>query len=96
MRRWVWATVSAVVAGFAVMLLDLGVVVWSALISAGVLTVATCPDTVAVPTAAPLCVRPTSLMLVHGATVVAVALFAGFVAYRAAERRSLAARHRTS
>lgn len=94
MHRWPWATASAVVAGFGAVLLDLGPVVWRTLGSAGILTV-TCHDVFGDPTMAPACAPPTSFPLVVAATVVAVALLAGFVGYRAAERRSVAARRRS-
>lgn len=91
--RWVVAVASAVVAAFGVMLLDVGVVVWSALISAGILTSPTCSDVFIeeVTGVAPMCVRPTSLTVVGAATVVVVALLAGVVAYRLAGRPSRAA-----
>lgn len=84
MHRWLWAAASAVVAGFGVILLDLGRVVWNALVWGGVLT-AICHDVFSDPTMAPACAAPRSLPLVVVATVVAVALLGGFVGYRAAE-----------
>lgn len=96
MRRWVFATAAAIAAAFTVMLLDIGVVVWSALISAGVLTSATCPDFITNPTTAPVCARPTSLSVVVVATVVAAALAAGFVVYRSVDHGSLAVRRQMS
>lgn len=81
---------SAVVAAFGAVILDVGVVVWSALISVGILTSPTCSDVFIeeVTGVARMCAPPTSLTLVWIATVVVVALLAGVVAYRLAGRRS--------
>lgn len=87
--KWFASGAAAVGAALAVLVSDVGLHIWNALVSAGVLTPPVCSDGGAIDGGGfviPMCVRPGSLVVTVAVAAVAAAVVAGFAAFRTVDR----------